>query len=131
MIFWGYELASSLKVNFGKSKIFGLNTADSFLATRADFLSCYLDKIPFKFLGIKVGSNPMRVASWREVIDFLNSKLSRWKGRFFFFRRKVTLLNSTLNSVPIYMISFFKAPKVVLKVIISIQANFLWQRVKD
>lgn len=90
-IFRGYELVTNLKVNFCKSKIYGLNTTNSFLEAGADFLSCCSDKIPFKFLGIVVGSNPKRVASWNGVIDNLNIKFSRWKWRFLSIGSSITL----------------------------------------
>lgn len=62
-VFRGYELVTSLKVNFYKSNIYGLNTADSFFEAGEDFLSCCSDKISFKFMDIVVGFNPKRVAS--------------------------------------------------------------------
>lgn len=126
-IFRGFELVSELKVNSYKSKIYGINTSDSFLEAGEDFLSCCDDKIPFKFLGILVGSNPRRLSSWLGVINFLKSKLSLWKGKFLSIGGRINLLNSTLNSIPIYTLSFYKAPKAVLRWIISIQSRFLRQ----
>lgn len=38
----------------------------------------------------------------------------------------ITLINSVISSIPIYQLSFFKVPSKILKVIISIQRNFLW-----
>lgn len=38
----------------------------------------------------------------------------------------MTLLNFVLNSIPIYIFSFYKAPKCVLQEIIRIQRDFLW-----
>lgn len=64
-------------------------------------------------------------------IDYLKAKLSMWKGEFLSIGGRITLLNSTLNNIPLYMISFFKAPKVVLKTIVSFQARFLCHGVND
>ncbi|CAL5186226.1 unnamed protein product [Lathyrus oleraceus] len=56
----------------------------------------------------------------------LKKRLSGWRGKHLSLGGKVTLLNSVLNNVPIFLLSFFKAPKCVLEEIIKIQRNFLW-----
>ena len=39
---------------------------------------------------------------------------------------RITLINSVLSALPIYLLSFFKIPKKVVHKIVSIQRNFLW-----
>ena len=39
---------------------------------------------------------------------------------------KVTLINSVLTALPIYLLSFFKIPQKVARKVISLQRNFLW-----
>ena len=59
----GFELMSELKVNFLKSKIYGVNVSNDFLDGASDFLYCYSAMIPFKFLGIPIG------ARWKNNFD--------------------------------------------------------------
>jgi hypothetical protein len=59
-----FELVSGLKVNFFKSKLYGINLDNDFLRALSAFLHCGVDSIPFKFLGIPVGANPRRKATW-------------------------------------------------------------------
>lgn len=125
-IFRGFKLASGLKVNFLKSKIYGLNSNDHFFEVTSYFLSYCTDKIPFKFLGIVVRTSPMRASSWIVIINNLERKLLVWNAKFLSIGGRITLLNSTLNNIPIYMLSIYKAPKIVLKEIIIIQSKFLW-----
>lgn len=54
---------SELKVNFLKSKIYGVNVSNDFLDGASDFLYCYSAMIPFKFLGIPIG------ARWKNNFD--------------------------------------------------------------
>lgn len=75
----GFELIFGLKVNFSKSKLFGLKTRMQFLESKSIFLSCSLDKLPFTFLGIPVGSNLRRATSWKGIIDKLKRNLASWK----------------------------------------------------
>lgn len=43
-----------------------------------------------------------------------------------FFRGRITLINSVLNSLPIYFLYIFKAPKKIIRKMVRIQRNFLW-----
>ncbi|XP_058725827.1 uncharacterized mitochondrial protein AtMg00310-like [Vicia villosa] len=92
----------------------------------SNFLNCGVGVLPFKFLGIKVGGNPRKVSMWNEVIEYVRKRLKKWRGRFLSMGGRVTLLNSILNAVPIYSLSFYRAPKIVLNEIRRIQRKFLW-----
>ncbi|CAJ2661734.1 unnamed protein product [Trifolium pratense] len=109
-----FELVSGLKVNFLKRKIYGLHVADNFMKVASSFLSCNIDSTPFRFLGIPVGANPRRCATWNGIIESMKSKLSSWQGRYLSLGGRVTLINSVLSSLPFYFFSFFKAPVRVL-----------------
>ncbi|XP_058776197.1 uncharacterized protein LOC131650508 [Vicia villosa] len=90
-------------------------------------LSC----VPFKFLGLPVGANHRRKETWEPVLSKLESRLSSWQGRHLSLGGKVTLINSVLNNIPIFWLSFFKTPKVVWEEITRIQRSFLWGKPKD
>ncbi|MCI05465.1 RNA-directed DNA polymerase (Reverse transcriptase) [Trifolium medium] len=64
----GFELVSGLKINFVKSKLYGINVEANFLAAAATYLDCSYDSFPFKFLGIPVGANPRRQATWKPIV---------------------------------------------------------------
>ncbi|PNX81845.1 cysteine-rich receptor-like protein kinase [Trifolium pratense] len=77
----GFELVSGLKINFVKSKLYGINVEANFLAAAASFLDCSHDSIPFKFLGIPVGANPRRQATWKPIVESMTKRLSNWNSR--------------------------------------------------
>ncbi|MCI26984.1 RNA-directed DNA polymerase (Reverse transcriptase), partial [Trifolium medium] len=52
------ELVSGLKVNFSKSRLFGVNVACNFMEGAVSFLHCKLGSLPFVCLGLPVGANP-------------------------------------------------------------------------
>jgi hypothetical protein len=66
MLRW-IELVSVLRVNFSKSKVMGVNVDAIFLEKGADFLHCKLGSLPFIYLGLLVGENPRRTATWNQV----------------------------------------------------------------
>ncbi|PNY11621.1 cysteine-rich receptor-like protein kinase, partial [Trifolium pratense] len=122
----GFELVSGLKVNFVKSKLYGINVEANVLEAAATFLDCSYDTIPFKFLGIPVGANPRRKATWTPIVDSMTKRLSRWNGRNLSIGGRVTLINSVLSSLPLYFFSFYKAPIGIINQLVRIQRNFLW-----
>lgn len=111
----GFELVSELSVNFIKSKLYGLNISNDFIQSASHFLSCFMDYILFKFVGIPVGFNHRRIATWRPIVDNLKKKLCSWKGKFLPFVGRVSLINSVLSNLPIYFLCFFRALKKVVK----------------
>lgn len=119
-IFKGFKLLSGFKVNFYKSKIYRVNVDETFMETASHFFCCCRGNLPFKFLGIPVGLNPRRCASWNQVLDNQTKNLPTWKARLLSIRGRVTLLNSILSSIPIYIMSFFIAPIKIIKEIIKI-----------
>ena len=122
----GFELVSRLKVNFYKSKLYGINLEDHFLNAASAFISCSVDKFPFRFLGLPVGANLRRCDTWKPVVDAMKKKLSSWNGRSLFIGGRVTLINSVLSSLPLYYFAFFKAPEKIVNELIKIQRMFLW-----
>ncbi|CAI8608183.1 unnamed protein product [Vicia faba] len=122
----GFEFVSGLNANLFKSNLSGVNIEDTFMLATATFLCCEIGKFLANFLGIPVGSNHRTQAVWKSVIIKMKNMLSAWKGRFLSIGGRVTLINAVLNTIPIYFLSFFKIPKVVLKEIIRIQREFLW-----
>jgi hypothetical protein len=121
-----FELVSGLKINFVKSKLYGINIESRLLEAGAAFLSCRSDVIPFKFLGVSVGANPRRRETWKPVVESMSKRLNLWKSRQLSLGGRITLINSVLSSIPLYYFSFYKAPVCVLKSLVSLQRNFLW-----
>lgn len=130
VILRGFELVSGLKGNFFKSNLFGLNLEDYFLHAASIFLFCCIGSIPLKFLGIPIAANPRRCSTWTPVVNALRKRLSSWSGRHLSTGGRVTLINSVLTNMPLYL-SFFKSPKKVAHEIVSIQRNFLWSGNSD
>jgi hypothetical protein len=121
-----FELMSGLKVNFAKSRLFGVELEESFLHGASNFLNCKIGKLPFIYLGLPVGANPRKESTWDPVIDVLQQRLYSWRNRFVSLGGRVILINSVLAAIPLYYLSFLKMPTMVWRKIVSIQRNFLW-----
>ncbi|GJU58093.1 hypothetical protein Tco_1235859 [Tanacetum coccineum] len=107
--------ASGLRINMCKSKIMGANVEDGMVKNAASKLGCLVLKTPFTYLGTKVGGNMSRKQAWKEVVDKVLSRLSRWKMKLLSIGGRLTLLKSVLGSMPIFHMSIFKVPSSILK----------------
>jgi hypothetical protein len=122
----GFERASGLKVNFWKSSLMGVNIDDTFMEMACNFLNCIRGDFPFKYLGLPVGANPRRMSTWEPMAEKIRSKLNSWGNKHISFGGRLVLINSVLNSIPIFYLSFLKMPAQVRKKVIRIQRDFLW-----
>ena len=60
------------------------------------------------------------------ILERMEKKLSRWKRLYLSKNGRLTLLKSTLSSLPTYFLSLFTIPKAVATRLERIQRNFLW-----
>ncbi|GJS15689.1 RNA-directed DNA polymerase, eukaryota [Tanacetum coccineum] len=67
--------------------------------------SSKIHQTPFTYLGTKVGGNMSRKQAWKEVVDKVLSRLSRWKMKLLSIGGRLTLLNRSLMA----MIEEYKA----------------------
>ncbi|GAU41930.1 hypothetical protein TSUD_139160 [Trifolium subterraneum] len=125
-----FETMSGLKVNFNKSSLVGVNIPDSWLCEAASALCCKEGKIPFLYLGLPIGGgDPRRLSFWEPVLDRLKNRLSGWKSRFLSFGGRLVLLKAVLTSLPVYALSFFKAPSGKWCWRMLVDREGLWYRV--
>ncbi|KAF1864897.1 hypothetical protein Lal_00031862, partial [Lupinus albus] len=120
---WGHK---RLKIKFNKSNLCGLNMEDANISRLADFLQCKIFSHIFSYLGIHVGINRRRKTTWNSTVNIIKSKISSWNRSQFSFGSRVILINAVLSTIPLYYISFYKAPICIIRSIQKIQRNFLW-----
>lgn len=70
-----FESISGLKVNFYKSKLFGINMGERWLQQAANFLNCEVGNLPFIYLALPVGVNSSRKVTWQLVLDKIRNRL--------------------------------------------------------
>lgn len=102
----------------------GIEVGDDFLQAATGFLNCRIGSTPFSFMGLQVGINHRKQESWKDVVR--NMKCGLPVGSWLSIGGRVTLINVVLNSIPIYYLSFYRIPKVVLQKLVRIQWKFLW-----
>ncbi|KAL4565722.1 hypothetical protein LXL04_029825 [Taraxacum kok-saghyz] len=126
-----FNVVSGLKVNFHKSKVFGIGVAEDETSSYASILGCEAGQFPFNYLGVPVGANMNLKKNWKPIIDKFEAKLSPWKSKTLSFGGRLTLISSVLGNLPTYYLSLFKAPIAITEELEKIRRRFLWGGDKD
>jgi len=115
---------SGLKMNFHKSLMVGINVGNSWLTEATSILNCKVGKILFLYLGLSIGGDPRRLAFWEPMMSTIKTRLSKWQSRFLSFEGRLILLKSVLTSLPVYVLSFFKALSSIISSIETLFKDF-------
>lgn len=115
--FW---LCLSLKVNFHKIILIGINVDLEFTKRVIDSLRCKSSCFLINYLRIPLGENLRLCSTWKPVLEKIKSYPRMWKDRILSVGGRLCLLKSDM--------SLFKIPSSVAKKIISIQRWFLRSR---
>jgi hypothetical protein len=122
----GFESALGLRVNFGKSCLIGINVSRDFMEMAYNFLGCSEKHLPFKYLGLPIGANHKSTSTWDSLVVHVNNRLNSRGNKFLSFSGRVVLLNSVLNAIPIFYLSFMRMLVKVWRRLVRIQREFLW-----
>jgi hypothetical protein len=106
LLLCAFEQASSLKINFHKSVLFCFGQGQEAVDQYTTLFGCQ-GGFPLKFLGMPIHYRKLRNADWKRVEERFEKRLTSWKGKHLSAGGRLILMNSMLNSLPMYMMSFF------------------------
>ncbi|GKC13299.1 hypothetical protein Tco_1010081 [Tanacetum coccineum] len=110
-ILQSFYLASGLRINIQKYNLMGVCGVEFDEISRgATLISCDASKLPFKYLGVMVGSNMARIYSWDLIIDKVVVRMSKRKAKSLSIGGRFTLTKSVLSTIPLFYFSIFKFP---------------------
>ena len=109
-----FEAASGLRINLAKSELILVGEIDN-IEEMAVELVCRIGSFPVKYLGLPLGARHNALSSWDGVEERMRRRLVRWKRQYLSKGGRITLIKSTLASIPIYRMSIFRMPKSVAK----------------
>jgi hypothetical protein len=95
---------------------------DSLAAT----MGCKIIQLPMTYLGLPLGANFKSKPIWDPILEKMQRKLGGWQQIYLSKGGQVTLIKSTLFSLPTYFLSLFPMLASVALCIDKIQRNFLW-----
>jgi len=110
-----FEQLSGLKINYHKSELFCFGEAKKVESDYMNIFGCQVAETPLTYLGIPLHYKRISNKDWKIIEDRFERKLSTWKGKLLSYGGRLTLINSVLSNLSVYMLSFFEIPKEVLE----------------
>ncbi|XP_010653273.1 uncharacterized protein LOC104879995 [Vitis vinifera] len=120
-----FEAASSLRINLAKSELIPVGEIEDIEEMVVE-LGCKVGDFPVKYLGLPLGAHHKALSMWDGVEERTRRRLALWKRHYLSKGGRITLIKSTLASIPIYQLSIFRMPKLVVKRLEKLQRDFLW-----
>ena len=123
-----FEVVSRLKNNLLKSELVPIGIVPN-MEELVEILGCRQSSLPLKYLGLSLGAIHKEEAIWNPVLEKMERRLAGWKRLYLSKGGKVTLIKSTLSSLPTYFLSLFPVPTKVANCKEKLQRDFLWSSI--
>ena len=124
ILLW-FEAASGLRINLDKSEIIPVGVVEEIEEMTVE-LGCRVGSLPSQYLGLPLGAPNKTPSVWDGVEEKMRRRLARWKRQYISKGGRITLIRSTLASMPIYHMSLFRMPKSMARRLDKVQRDFLW-----
>ena len=125
ILFW-FEAASGLRINLAKSEIIPIREVEE-LDEMAVELGCRVGQLPAVYLGLPLGAPNKASSLWDGVEERVRRRLALWKHQYISKGGRITLIKTTMASMPLYQMSLFRMPKTVARRLEKLQRDFLWE----
>ena len=119
ILMW-FEAFFGLRISLSKSEIIPVGTVSN-VETLAIELGCVVGSLPTTYLGFQKSVGP-----WDSIEERFRKRLTSWKRQYISKGGRLTLIHSTLSSLPIYFLSLFRIPRLVCARLEKIQRDFHW-----
>ena len=124
LLMW-FEGCSGLRVNLEKSELISMGRVHD-IEDLALELGCKVGGLSSCYLGLPLVAPFKSEVVWDGVEERFRKRLAMWKRQYISKGERLTLIWSTLSSMPIYFMSLFYLPRKVRFRVEKIQRDFLW-----
>lgn len=114
-----------LHINLGKYELVPVGGVHN-LEALVGLLGCGQSSLPLKYLGLPLGAKFKDLSIWNPILERMERRLAGWKRMYLSKTSKVTLIKSSLLSLPTYFLSLLPLLGKVPKRMEKLQRDFLW-----
>lgn len=125
-----FDSASGLNINMNKSTISPINVNSSKANSVVESWGLKKEYLLINYLGMPLGGKPYSLKFWDNILQKIHKKLSSWKYSHLSKGGRITLINSTLESLPTYQLLVFKSPKGIEKNRVGLERFFMERSIK-
>ena len=104
-----FEEVSGLRINLGKSELVPIGVVHN-MDVLVGMLGYRQSSLPLRYLGLLLGAKFKELSIWNPILEKMERRLAGWKRLYLSKRGKVTLIKSTLSSLPTYFLSLLPLP---------------------
>ena len=122
ILFW-FEAVLGLRINLAKSEILSVGEVEE-VDEMAVELGCRVGQLPAVYLGLPLGAPNKASSVWDGVEERVRRRLALWKHQYISKGGRITLIKTTMASVPLYQMSLFRMPKTVTRRLEKLQRDF-------
>ena len=117
---------SGLKINIHKSEVYCLGIDQGEEKLFEEIFTCKVGSLPLKYLGIPIDETRLKNSDWDPTGEKLLKKLGCWNGKNLSIGGRTLLINTSLSSSLLYMLSFYRIPVEKRKFFDKLRSGFLW-----
>jgi hypothetical protein len=121
-----FEKLSGMRINFRKSEIIPCNLSEGQIHEAGHILGCPVGAFPIEYLGVPLHYDKLRREDTQPLVDKILKKIASWRGKLLSHAARVTLIQTCVANILVYLLSFIKFPKWAIKTLNSHLANCLW-----
>lgn len=118
---------SGLKINYHKSEVITFGGTEQDTQRIANLLNCKVGRLPMKYLGFPISVKNLGMGAFKGLVEKMRKKLQPWKGKNLSSGGRLILTNSSLSSMPTYMMNMFLLPDGTHKQMDTVRSQFFWR----
>jgi hypothetical protein len=120
-----FEQLYGMRINFYKIELLPINMENEELQPFVDIFQCAVGKFPVKYMGMPLYYDRLKREDLQPLIESFLSRITEWSGKLLSSVAKRIHIETSLSSISIYLLSFFKFYKWAVKLLDSQLANFM------
>ncbi|XP_022857249.1 uncharacterized protein LOC111378309 [Olea europaea var. sylvestris] len=121
-----FRSASGLRLNVLKSSLFTAGTHGQILEDILELTSVPRDSMSFRYLGILLASEKLKVGCYAFFLDKITTYIGAWNCSTLSYVGKIELIRAVLQGVECLWLSIFPIPATIISRIVSLYQKFLW-----
>jgi hypothetical protein len=121
-----FSRATGLSINYTKSTLVPMNVSSQDADSYVGVLGCAQGDFPQTYLGLPLSSEKLKLNAFAPIIASADRYLSGWWASLLNHQGRLVLVNSVLDSLPVYAMGSLLLPQGVIDALDARRRAFLW-----